>query len=360
VLLFALSSNAPDLSQTVDQLGHLAAQSVGCLSAPEHPDVVSCSVALLDARKTTPFRSDIPGRVPAQVGRWHSPKRMQEKTTSADESMPLDFGVDWEEVWSKGVSAPPLPRELQKLQFSEANSIIYFSDDAPEGLVNSLRQLPRSDKMGMICSSTPFVTGRPFTMFFNNEVYSEGAVGVAISGASHSFHADFPTNLRSITPEVSITSCEGNLINSLDNSNPTRLLLEAIKAAHIHKAKEDFYLALVQDGHKKQVFRVTSGDPSRGTISLESHAAPPKGSAVQLCYLEPPAPLDVLPMRRPGIQFFSRPQLSVGRSDQIEIAEGVEDGFVAGSENGFLVDEGSPVGSGWKCTLAGARCSLSW
>lgn len=117
VLLFALSSNAPDLSQTVDQLGHLATQSVGCLSVPEHPDVVSCSVAFLDAREATLFRSDIPGRVPAQVGRWHSPKRMQEKaTTPADDSIPLDFGVDWEEIWSKGVSAPPLPKELQKLQ----------------------------------------------------------------------------------------------------------------------------------------------------------------------------------------------------------------------------------------------------
>lgn len=118
VLLFALSSNAPDLSQTIHQLGHLAAQSAGCLSAPVHPDIVSCSVALLDARKATLFRSDIPGRAPTQVGRWHSQKTMQEKITgSSDESMPLDFGVDWEEVWSKGVSTPPLPRELQKLQF---------------------------------------------------------------------------------------------------------------------------------------------------------------------------------------------------------------------------------------------------
>lgn len=117
VLLFSLSSNAPDLSQTVHQLGHLAAQSVGCLSAPEHPDVVSCSVALLDARKATIFRSNIPGRVPAQVGRWHSPKRMQEETAApVDDPMPLDFGVDWEEVWSKGVSTPPLPQELRKLQ----------------------------------------------------------------------------------------------------------------------------------------------------------------------------------------------------------------------------------------------------
>lgn len=68
-------------------------------------------------------------------------------------------------------------------------------------------------------------------------------------------------------------------------------------------------------------------------------------------------PRNVLPTRKPGIQFFSHPQPPVGWDDQTKIAEGR---FVAGSENGFLVDEGSSGGTGWKCTLAGARCSLSW
>ena len=81
----------------------------------------------------------------------------------------------------------------------------------------------------------------------------------------------------------------------------------------------------------------------------------------QLCYLERPASRNVLPTRKPGIQIFSHLQPSVGwRADQIEDAEGVDAGFVAGSENGFLVDEGLSGGSDWKCTLAGARCSLSW
>lgn len=59
----------------------------------------------------------------------------------------------------------------------------------------------------MICSSTPFITGRPFTMFFNDRVYSEGAVGVAISGVSQNFHVDFPANLQPITPELTVTRC---------------------------------------------------------------------------------------------------------------------------------------------------------
>ena len=98
-------------------------------------------------------------------------------------------------------------------------------------------------------------------------------MGVAISGVSHSFHVDFPAGLQPITPELTVTRCvsdiadpsssshfrsrssEWNLINSLDNLNPTRIMLEAIGAAGIHNIKEDdFYLALVQDGHVRVNF----------------------------------------------------------------------------------------------------------
>jgi hypothetical protein len=44
-------------------------------------------------------------------------------------------------------------------------------------------------------------------MFHNDRVYSEGAVGVAISEMPHSFHVDFPATLKPITPEVAITRC---------------------------------------------------------------------------------------------------------------------------------------------------------
>lgn len=80
----------------------------------------------------------------------------------------------------------------------------------------------------MICSSTPFITGRPFTMFFNDRVYSEGAVGVAISGASHSFHVDFPANLQPITPELIITRC-GPFRISLTHPRSHASILEVAK-----------------------------------------------------------------------------------------------------------------------------------
>lgn len=54
-------------------------------------------------------------------------------------------------------------------------------------------------------------------------------------------------------------SCEGNLINSLDNSNPTRMLLKAIEAAGIRNVRnDDFHLALIQNGYVRLVLSINA------------------------------------------------------------------------------------------------------
>lgn len=57
-------------------------------------------------------------------------------------------------------------------------------------------------------------------MFYNDRVYSEGAVGVAISGIPYSFHVDFPATLKPITPEVAITRCVSCAIRTLVLMSP--------------------------------------------------------------------------------------------------------------------------------------------
>jgi small ligand-binding sensory domain FIST len=85
------------------------------------------------------------------------------------------------------------------LDASDIASLLFFSDNSPDGLVRALDGLPANKvcgillsdldlnvripcfvQMGLIASSTPFVNGRPFTLFFNDEVHSSGAVGVAL------------------------------------------------------------------------------------------------------------------------------------------------------------------------------------
>ena len=62
-------------------------------------------------------------------------------------------------------------------------------------------------KLGLFCSSTPFVTGRPYTLIFNGSVTSSGAVGIALSAGRHpTLQTAFP-GLRAITPPLKVTRC---------------------------------------------------------------------------------------------------------------------------------------------------------
>lgn len=74
---------------------------------------------------------------------------------------------------------------------------MYFADAEPQGLMKSFdARLPHSAKvgrpnsprsalsdlpqLGLLASSTPFVTGRPYTLITGKEIYSTGAVGLAV------------------------------------------------------------------------------------------------------------------------------------------------------------------------------------
>jgi hypothetical protein len=99
--------------------------------------------------------------------------------------------------------------------------LIYFSDDAPEGLTNSLQAFPNAnkvswpqtlnaiqlsgEKLGLIASSTPFITGRPFTLFENKRIHSTGAVGIALMGEHSQLGITFPEGLNPITSQLTIT-----------------------------------------------------------------------------------------------------------------------------------------------------------
>lgn len=113
-----------------------------------------------------------------------------------------------------------------------------------------------------------------------------------------------------------IRSSEGNLINALDNANPSGLLLHAIKnhpstAGRGQGISSDselrLYVGTLQQtagGHEVwlhagicvlprvdypgqlvQLSYIMSGDPSRGSIALDTDAAPAEGTLVQVSLL---------------------------------------------------------------------------
>ncbi|KAF8797464.1 hypothetical protein BYT27DRAFT_7265693 [Phlegmacium glaucopus] len=96
------------------------------------------------------------------------------------------------------------------------------------------------------------------------------------------------------------------MINGLDFSNPTQLLLNVIRLAGVDmlapagsfKGNEEFSLGLVSaTGEISRTYKITAGDPSNrgGSLSLDADRAPPEGSTVQFLHHPFTAPVQLPP-----------------------------------------------------------------
>ncbi|KZT09087.1 uncharacterized protein LAESUDRAFT_712239 [Laetiporus sulphureus 93-53] len=403
ITFFALSvsssHDASEVSSLVSHLTSLTEQSVGCLSSQldngmlSREGAFSCSVAVFDKSSATPFRSTVPGRQAAQVGRWHSNRRSDDNGRADAPSH--RNGLHWDDVWAKNSREYALPPEIQSLQRDDLDTVIYLSDGSPEGLSNALHTLPVATSIGMIGASTPFITGRPYTLFRGNSIYSSGAVGLCLSSPSPSrSHLAFP-GLQALTPPMIVTESEGNLIHSLDNTNPTRLLLAAIeraqngleeqeastKAEWISK-EDQFYVATLSalSNEPQQICRITSGDPSRGTLALEGDFAPSKGAPVRVYQQLANTHSSLLSQdaSTQGESAISRTRftlsLAVSPPEAANMSPSVtsddttivlEDTFLAATENGLLIDRykwqlGTFRERPWLCRVPGAVMNMCW
>lgn len=110
-------------------------------------------------------------------------------------------------------------------------------------------------QLGILASSTPFVTGRPFTIIQNSSIHSDGAVGFALinsqaqpqsqAGPQLSMADWKPVGIPSV-----VSRAQGNIILALDDDvPPTRVLVENLEKAKgeilpVNKETE-YYLGVV-------------------------------------------------------------------------------------------------------------------
>ncbi|KAJ7459710.1 hypothetical protein FB451DRAFT_1045736 [Mycena latifolia] len=385
VLLFALSPNAAssDLAQLVQKLTAFSPQTIGCLSAPlpaHSDDLLSCSFAIFKPDTCIPFRSQIPGRVSPQVGRWHSFRQKSPQAKILEESVPSG-NVDWGNVWDQSLTNNELPPELETLSPDEIGTIMYFSDAAPEGLSNALARFPGATKLGLFAASTPFITGRPVTLFQGEKIYDSGAVGLALRNPKANARVQF-LGMKPLGSPMVVTQAEGNLVISLDGKNPTQLLLSAIKKSGIVsvrsslKDNDEFSLATLRAGEVSphQMCNIMSGDPSRGTMAVRSMSAPPIGAQVQFFHRPkstiPTIPQDLThpPSLRQTLGFIACPETRqyTHPSPVVEVSDGIahifHDTFLAGSEGGFISSRSQDGESEdpWSCAIPGGLATLSW
>ncbi|KAJ7935490.1 hypothetical protein B0H13DRAFT_1447387, partial [Mycena leptocephala] len=245
--------------------------------------LISCSFAPFKPDSCIPFRSQIPGRVSPQVGRWHS---FRQKHPGVVEDV-TSGNINWGDVWDQSLANNELPTDKGFFGFwkygvkpDEIATIIYFSDAAPEGLSNALARFSGTTKLGLFAASTPFITGRPVTLFKSEKIYESGAVGLALRHPKANHTRVQFLGMKALSSPMVVTQAEGNLVISLDNKNPTQLLLAAIRASGIEfrpsdsfRDNDEFSLAALDADKPRQMCSIMSGDPSRGIIALRSMSA---------------------------------------------------------------------------------------
>ncbi|ELU40699.1 hypothetical protein AG1IA_05267 [Rhizoctonia solani AG-1 IA] len=369
VNMFALSTHADDLQAAV---AHLTAipNSIGTLTTSVFKGV-QLSIASYPKASCLPFRSTVPGVPQAQVGRirtYRPPSREEQASETRLGNMLAEGSVDWNDALSE--SGPlELPSDLQRIRcvglYRLSHMYLHLSDF---GIIPQL---------GLIGSSTPFITGRPFTLFEGTSVVSDGAVGVAL------FNHTTPSSDICFDGIYAVSEAQTNLVETLDDGNPAETLMAAMKAGGTIGKDQEIYLGVISDptsGPKAQhsgirtynysrIYRITAGGPSRGSLLLDAAEGPQTGTKVQVssdafATASPPQKashgLNLSSPASPTVLLNVLDETQVQASSVDSDIRVLDKLFIGTSENGFVLKAPSKANQGrpWMCSVPGA--TVQW
>ncbi|KAF9438765.1 hypothetical protein BGZ76_005071 [Entomortierella beljakovae] len=312
------------------------------------------------------------------VGKWARPQDIEERS--------LDTADAWSsfKTISVGHNQVQVPEAvLPSKSPSTTQDILLVSDLEVHQFLEALDNAsPKASKVGLLASSTPFITGLPVTMFYDGKILQDGILGVSIiresnksnntsTGEENMSSIEYPT-LAPLGPAMQITRCRGNIILELDESNATKLLLDQLKSVKLTKEKE-YFLATGEvegssqsssanvDMSKATVYKITGGDPSKGNMAVDTVHDLNVGQWVQFIHHDKPlhhghydSPNSI--EDKQGLLRFSvtDPNCTIeeqpGQVSQ-DSEESTKNGLFGGSsENGFIV--GQPDEHTWVCSVA--------
>lgn len=220
------------------------------------------------------------------VGRWG---RVEDTERIKYQSDHIDK-VGWENFGS--VSTPVQPFQLPPGLENKPSFVFTVSDNEPDQLLQTLdHHYSDVPKVGIIGASTPFVTGEPYTLFNSDG----GVMGSGMVGFASYTKSEKPSNVQvthtameKMGDTFKITRCRGNIILDLDEGGATGLLLRLIQGGPKLSKDEEFYLGIYPPGQDENseedatVSRITSGDPGRGNMSIDTTADLQAGQIVQV------------------------------------------------------------------------------
>ncbi|KAF9193922.1 hypothetical protein BGZ51_001908 [Haplosporangium sp. Z 767] len=309
------------------------------------------------------------------VGKWARSQDIQERSLDTADAWSAfkSISIGQNQVQVPHAVLPPSSASGSQSEVKTEQDILMISDLEVHQFLEALDTAnSTATKIGLLASSTPFITGRPVTMFFDGQLVQDGVLGVslikeAVSNVENRTSVDYPS-MAPLGPAMQITRCRGNIILELDESNATRLLLDRLQATTLTKDKE-YFLATGEpkdsdqdqdaniDMIQAKVYKITGGDPSKGNMAVDTVHDLKVGQWVQFIHHDQAQDyghFDAATRDMHGLLRFTAtdPNRTIEEQEQDgqyqeEPAHSV---FGGSSENGFIV--GQPHSETWVCAVA--------
>jgi hypothetical protein len=132
------------------------------------------------------------------------------------------------------------------------NSMFLITDNEPMDLIDMIKP---NHVSGLLATPTPFLNGKPFTLFYNDKILDSGAVGFELDTSTLEYPQYHP-----LSAELEMTECNGNMITSISGLNPTQLLIDSSPSK-----KTDLFIQV-----NNSIKRVIGGDITRGVLAIDT------------------------------------------------------------------------------------------
>jgi hypothetical protein len=220
-------------------------------------------------------------RLNKSVGRWPGGR-----TDSRDTGMHLGDDLQDTTGWQLSSWRSRLPSSQSQESSSSApmgipmtdhRRFLLLSDNEPYQALRRLNSVfPCCRFDGIVGGWTPFVTGYPFALFFNDQHYHGGMTGIGWrvpSTTSLQSSAMEHTGLQVLGDMMEVTQCQGNVILELNGKSPAEYLIKSMRL-HPTMQGQEIYVVLDVGQRHQQVRRVLgSGAPAVGQLSVEMNGA---------------------------------------------------------------------------------------
>lgn len=167
------------LGAVVDRVPTRSGHGVSTLTLTPSATLLSCKPFHLSGAESRRKRLK-----EKSVGKWARAQDIEERSLDTADAWNAfkSISIGRNQVQVPEAALPPSSDALNDDSSKAAKQeVLVFSDLEVHQFLEALdNAAPRANKVGLLASSTPFITGKPVTMFWNGQLVQDGVLGVSI------------------------------------------------------------------------------------------------------------------------------------------------------------------------------------